>query len=65
MEDFVKRMADRVGIDEEQAAKVVEFLREHLDELPAMLSADSDFFKSISDRVRAFLGGDEEKSVGL
>ena len=64
MEDFVKRMADRVGIDEEQAAKVVEFLREHLDELPAMLSADSDFFKSISDRVRAFLGGDEEKSVG-
>ena len=64
MEDFVKRMADRVGIDEEQAAKVVEFLREHLDELPAMLSADSDFFRSISDRVRGFLGGDEEKSVG-
>ena len=64
MEDFVKRMADRVGIDEEQAAKVVEFLREHLDELPAMLSADSDFFKSISDRVRGFLGGDEEKSGG-
>jgi hypothetical protein len=61
MEDFIKKMADRVGIDEGQAMKVVEFLREHLDELPSMLSADSDFFKSMSDRVRGFLGPDEEE----
>jgi len=61
MEDLIKRMAERVGIDEAQAAKVVEFLREHLDELPAMLNADSDFFKSMSDRISGFLGDDENQ----
>ena len=60
MEDFIKQMADRVGIDEQQAQKVVEFLREHLDELPTMLSADSDMFKSLSERFSGFLGGDDE-----
>ena len=60
MEDFIKQMADRVGIDEQQAQKVVEFLREHLDELPAMLSADSEMFQSLSDRFKGFLGGDDE-----
>ena len=60
MEDFIKQMADRVGIDEQQAQKVVEFLREHLDELPAMLSADSHMFKSLSERFSGFLGADDE-----
>ena len=56
MEEFIKQLASKVGIDEDQAAKVVEFLREHLDELPQMLEADSDFFKAMSDRARGFIG---------
>ncbi|MEO7453704.1 MAG: hypothetical protein ABIV13_02955 [Fimbriimonadales bacterium] len=62
MENFIKQMADRVGISEEQAGKVVEFLREHMDEIPQMLSADSDFFKSMSDRVKGFLGGSDDEA---
>jgi hypothetical protein len=63
MEDFVKQMADRVGIDEQQSQKVIEFLREHLDELPAMLSADSELFRSLSERFSGFLGGDDEPAA--
>jgi hypothetical protein len=40
--------------------KVVEFLREHMDEIPQMLSADSAFSKSMSDRVRGFIGGADD-----
>jgi hypothetical protein len=60
MEELIKQLADKVGIDEAQAQKVVEFLREHLDELPQMLNADSEFFKSMSDRARGFIGEGEE-----
>ena len=63
MENLVKQLAERVGISDEQAEKVVEFLREHLDDLPAMLNADSDFFKSMSDRVQGFLGQSDEPKV--
>jgi hypothetical protein len=38
MEEFVAKMADKVGISEETAMKVVEFLKEHADEVPALLA---------------------------
>ncbi|MDQ2985234.1 MAG: hypothetical protein M3R13_00765 [Armatimonadota bacterium] len=62
MEELIKNLADRVGISEEQAAKVVEFLREHMDELPQMLNADSDMFKSMSAKLQGFIGDTDEKS---
>jgi len=59
MEELIKNLAERVGISEEQASKVVDFLRENLDELPKMLGADSDMFQNLSDKLQGFLGGDD------
>jgi hypothetical protein len=38
MEEFVAKMAEKVGISEETAMKVVEFLKEHADEVPGLLA---------------------------
>lgn len=38
MEDFVKKMIDKVGIDQATAEKVVAFLKEHADDAVALLS---------------------------
>lgn len=62
MEELIKNLADKVGISEEQATKVVEFLREHMDELPQMLNADSDMFKSMSEKLQGFIGDTDEKT---
>ena len=32
MEEFVAKMAEKVGIDQETAKKVIDFLQEHADE---------------------------------
>jgi len=38
MEDLIEKMAARVGIDREKAERVVEFLKEHASEVPALLA---------------------------
>ncbi len=37
MEDFVQKMADKVGIDKSKAEQVMEFLKEHADDAVAYI----------------------------
>lgn len=57
MEEFIKAMAEKVGISEEQANSVVEFLKEHASQLPAMLG-NSEMLGGLGDKLKDFLGGE-------
>lgn len=57
MEDFIKQMAERVGISEDQATQLMVFLREHASEMPQMLG-NSDMIDGIGDKLEGFMGGD-------
>lgn len=54
MDDFVNKLAEKVGIDKATAEKVVAFLKEHADEIPKLLGNDP---KSIMDNAGGMLGG--------
>ncbi len=52
MEEFIERLADHAGIDQESAEKVVDFLRDHATELPGLLGGGG-----IMGTMSGFLGG--------
>lgn len=41
LEKFISAMAEKVGISEAQAKMVLEFLKQHADELPELLGGDA------------------------
>lgn len=55
IEEFVSNMAERVGISEEQARGVIDFLKEHADKVPQLLSSDA--VDSIKDKLPGGIGG--------
>lgn len=58
MENFISEMAERVGIDQATAEKVVEFVRENIHRLPELLGQnDGDASGGILDTVKDQLGG--------
>ncbi|MEM6995490.1 MAG: hypothetical protein AAF721_33580 [Myxococcota bacterium] len=48
-------MAAKVGISEEQATQVIEFLKENADKVPELLGSDA--LASIKDKLPGGLGG--------
>ncbi|MCA9708519.1 MAG: hypothetical protein KDK70_21900 [Myxococcales bacterium] len=55
IEEFIASMASRVGISEEQARSVVEFLKENADKVPQILSSDA--VAGLKDKLPGGLGG--------
>ncbi len=51
IEDFIAQMAEKVGISEEQAKQVIEFLKENADKVPELLGGD------VVDNIKDKLGG--------
>ena len=51
MEEFVTKMADKVGIDKAKAEQVMQFLKEHADEAVAYLQKSG-----IADKLPGGLG---------
>ncbi len=56
MDDLIKGMVEKVGIDEATAMKVVDFLKEHADQLPALLSS-SGIADSLPDGIKDSIPG--------
>ncbi len=55
IEEFVSNMAQKVGISEEQARGVIEFLKENSDQVTNLLSSDA--VEGIKDKLPGGLGG--------
>lgn len=55
IEEFVSSMAAKVGISEEQARAVVEFLKENADKVPSLLSSDA--LGGLKSKLPGGLGG--------
>ncbi len=55
IEEFIASMASKVGISEEQAKSVVEFLKENADQVTGLLGSDA--VDSIKDKIPGGLGG--------
>ncbi len=51
IEDFIAQMAEKVGISEEQAKQVIDFLKENADKVPELLGSD------MVDNIKEKLGG--------
>ena len=51
IEEFIGQMAEKVGISEEQAKSVIEFLKENADKVPELLGSDA------LDGIKEKLGG--------
>ncbi|MEM9456232.1 MAG: hypothetical protein AAGF11_18770 [Myxococcota bacterium] len=55
IEEFITSMVERVGISEEQARGVIEFLKENADKVPDLLGSDA--LEGIKDKLPGGLGG--------
>lgn len=55
IEEFVASMAAKVGISEEQAMQVIEFLKENADKVPELLGSDG--LDALKDKIPGGLGG--------
>jgi hypothetical protein len=55
IEEFVSQMAEKVGISEEQAKMVVQFLKDNSDKIPEILGSDA--AQAIKDKLPGGLGG--------
>ncbi len=56
MEDFVAKLVSKVGISEEQAKGVFEFLKDNAEKVPEWLS-ESDLVDQVKDKLPGGLGG--------
>jgi hypothetical protein len=54
IQQFATQMAAKVGISEEQAKMVIDFLKEHADEVPKLLASDA--AQSVKDKLPGGLG---------
>lgn len=55
IEEFATNMAEKVGISQEQAKAVIEFLKENADKVPQLLQSDA--VESIKSKIPGGLGG--------
>ena len=60
MEEFITQMAAKVGISEEQAKSVVQFLKDNADKVPDLLGSDmvSNLKSKLPGGLGGLLGGD-------
>ena len=59
MQDFIERLAEHAGIDQDSAESVVDFLKTHAAELPGLLGSSVFGGKAagLAGAVTGFLGG--------
>ena len=60
MDAIIAGLIEKVGLDEETAHKVIEFLKEHADELPALLAKSGladQLPEGVADAIPGGLGG--------
>lgn len=60
MEEIIKGLTEKVGLDQETAEKVVAFLMEHKDQLPALLAKsglEDKLPESIKGKIPGGFGG--------
>lgn len=55
MDQLVKMISDKVGVDEATAMRVVEFIQEHMDEIPALLGKGG--LDGLKEQAGGLLGG--------
>lgn len=55
MEEMIQQLVQKVGLDEEKAAQVVEFLKENASKIPEWLGG-SDMLESLKDKLPGGLG---------
>lgn len=55
MDEFIEQLAAKVGISQEQAQQVVEFLKENAHRIPELLGGD-DALQSLKDKLPGGLG---------
>lgn len=55
MDQLISMISDKVGVDEATAKKVVEFIQEHMDEIPALLGKGG--LDGLKDQAGGLLGG--------
>lgn len=55
MDQLVKMIADKVGVDEATAQKVAQFIQEHAHEIPALLGKGG--LDGLKDQAGGLLGG--------
>jgi hypothetical protein len=55
MEEMIQQLVQKVGLDEEKAAQVVEFLKENAAKIPEWLGG-SDMLESLKDKLPGGLG---------
>ncbi len=63
MNDLIKQMAEKVGIDEATAAKVVEFLQENADKIPMLLGKTGlidNLPGGLGDKLQGMMGGEKD-----
>lgn len=51
IDEFIGQLAEKVGISEEQAKQVIEFLKENSDKIPELIGSDA------VDSIKEKLGG--------
>ena len=57
MEELLSQLIAKTGISEEQANQVIEFLKEHVDQLPALLGQEGGgLVKALADKLPGGLG---------
>lgn len=57
MDEFVKRMIDKTGIDEKTADKVLDFLKDNLDDVVKLFGKGGGAIDSVTDALGGLLGG--------
>lgn len=67
MEQFIEGLTEKVGLDREQAERVVNFVKEHLSEIPQWLGSSGILDKlpgGLGDRLEGMLhmGGNAEET---
>lgn len=57
IDEIVSTMAEKVGISQEQAQQVIEFLKEHADSLPSLLGSGG-AMGAVTDKLGDMFSGD-------
>ncbi len=54
MDQLIKLLQEKTGVDDATANKIADFIKNHMDELPKLLSGD------LADKASSFLGGNSD-----
>lgn len=63
MDQLITLLKEKTGVDDATAHKIVAFIQEHLQDLPALLQGDqkSGGLGGLMDAAKGFLGGNESE----